>query len=174
MKKGITPIIAIILLLMITIAVGGAMFYWLSRIQGQTQGAVESFQSNLFSHIASEVSIVEANYNDTLEVVSIFLHNTGNTQIILDNSTSFPTTDWILFDSDRKSICTTDWASSANSTYCYSGCGQAVELAVGQIKEVKLNLSTSPCDITTRANGTVFSFIIDFSGDATTSGSFVK
>jgi len=41
MKRGITPIIAIILLLMMTVAVSGAMFYWLSRVQGQTQGAVE-------------------------------------------------------------------------------------------------------------------------------------
>ena len=102
MKRGITPIIAIILLLMMTVAVSGAMFYWLSRVQGQTQGAVESFQSNLFTNIASEVSIIEANYNDTLEQLHIFLHNTGNTQITLDNSTTYPTTDWILFDSDRE------------------------------------------------------------------------
>ncbi len=174
MKRGITPIIAIILLLMMTVAVSGAMFYWLSRVQGQTQGAVESFQSNLFTNIASEVSIIEANYNDTLEQLHIFLHNTGNTQITLDNSTTYPTTDWILFDSDRKSVCSTDWGSTTNSTPCYSGCGSTVELSVGQIREIRLNLTNSPCDITSKVNGSVFSFIIDFSGKATTAGSFVK
>jgi len=39
-KRGISPVIAIILLLMMTVAVAGAAFYWLTRIQGQMQGGV--------------------------------------------------------------------------------------------------------------------------------------
>ena len=38
MSKGLTPVVAMILLLMMTVAAAGASFYWLIKIQGELQG----------------------------------------------------------------------------------------------------------------------------------------
>ncbi len=173
-KKSLTPIIAVILLLMMVVAGGGAMYYWLSRIQGQMQGNVESYQSNLFTGLTSAVDVVNADYNGTTYRLDVFFQNTGNRKISLDNGSTYPTTNWILFDSDRESVCSTHWAGGANGTKCISGCGTAIEIEIGQISEVLLELNGTDCDIKTEVNGSVFSFTVDFSGKTTTSGSFIK
>ncbi|MEM2874140.1 MAG: archaellin/type IV pilin N-terminal domain-containing protein [Candidatus Nanoarchaeia archaeon] len=171
-KKGITPIIAIILLLMMTVAVAGAAFFWLSRIQNQLQGGVESFQGTLLTQVASAVDVVDADYNDTANELTIFLQNTGSTEIILENKTEFPTTTWILRDSNQVAICSSNW-NSTSPAKCIHGCGPNSKLSVGEIDKVVLELAGS-CDISGFGGGEVFSFTIDFSGKTTTSGSFVK
>jgi len=177
-KKAISPIIAVILLLMMTVAVAGAAFFWLSRIQGQMQGGVESYQSKIFENIASRVDVIDADYKyDTsggTENLTIFLHNTGNSKIPISNAVSFPTTTWILKDSDQVAVCSTNWGGGTNATTCLDGCGTNTQMDVGEIHKVVLRLSSTSCAISTKASGTIFSFTIDFSGKTTTSGSFVK
>ena len=77
-KRGITPIIAIILLLMMTVAIGGAMFYWLSRIQHQQQGTVENSQKQLFETLSSCISIPTFRYNAIDNLTDIVFQNCGN------------------------------------------------------------------------------------------------
>jgi flagellin-like protein len=178
-KKGITPIIAIILLLMMTVAVAGAAFFWLTRIQGQLQGGVESYQGRIFETMASSVDVVDADYDSDENDLTLWLHNTGNTEIPVDDDNEFPTTTWILRDSQQISLCSTDWSgvgSGTNgSTDCVEGCGSDEIISVGEIKKVKLDLDGSACeDAEDKPGGTVFSFVIDFSGVTTTAGSFIK
>ncbi len=173
-KSALTPIIATILLLMMVVAAGGAMYYWMSRIQGQMQGNVESYQSGLFTSLTSAVDVLNADYNGTVYRLDVYFQNTGNTKISLDNSSTYPTTNWILFDSNRESVCSTHWAGSTNGTKCISGCGSTIEIDIGQIREVLLELNGTNCDIKDKLNGSLFSFTVDFSGKTTTSGSFVK
>ncbi len=173
-KKGLTPIISIILLLMMAVSTAAGMFYWLTRIQGQQQGAVESFQSTLFQNLASAVDVVDADYNDTTERLDMFLQNTGNNKIILDNSSSTPTTEWILFDSGQRAVCATNWGATSGAVRCVLNCGAASLIEIGQIRQVALNLSGSNCDISSQPNGSVLSFTLDFSGVTTTAGSFIK
>ncbi|HIK00977.1 TPA: hypothetical protein H1016_05595 [archaeon] len=45
--KGITPIIAVILLLMMTIAIGGLAYAWIQRLQTTTQSTVENVTTAL-------------------------------------------------------------------------------------------------------------------------------
>jgi len=40
MRKGITPVIAVVLLLMMTVAAAGAAFFWITTIQSRIQGQV--------------------------------------------------------------------------------------------------------------------------------------
>src|SRR3989344_8096661 len=83
-KKGITPIIAIILILMMVVAIGGAMFYWLTRIQGQGQGGIESFQGRFFTTAATQANILRVYYNGSRtenEIISLFMQNIGNSNI---------------------------------------------------------------------------------------------
>jgi len=172
-KKGITPIIAIILLLMMTVAVAGAAFFWLSRIQNQLQGGVESFQGTVLTQVAYKVDVVDADWVNASgdENLTIFLQNTGNTEIPLAKSDDFPTTTWILRDSNQVALCSSTWADEPAE--CIKNCGSTSTLEVGEIKDVVLALSDE-CSLSTLPGGEVFSFTIDFSGKTTTSGSFVK
>jgi flagellin-like protein len=179
-KKGITPIIATILLLMMTVAVAGAAFFWLTRIQGQLQGGTESYQGRIFQTMASSVDVVDANYDHDDKTLTLFFHNTGNTEIPVDNGDSSPTTTWILRDSTQVAVCSTDWSGIGGvngSADCTDGCGDDVKLGVGEIHKVILYLYNSECDINADGpypGGTVFNFVVDFSGVTTTAGSFVK
>ena len=173
-KRGITPIIAIILLLMMTVAIGGAMFYWLTRIQGQTQGGVESFEGRLFENIASHVNVVDADYtNSTNENLTIFFQNTGNKKIPIANRSVFPTTTWILKDSDTVAVCSGDWSGGGTTARCASGCNATTNIDIGEIKAVTLNTAGTACDITSYGGGRIFFFTVDFSGEASASGSFI-
>ena len=158
-----------------TVAVAGAAFFWLSRIQNQLQGGVESFQGNIQAQMSSAVDVLDADYtNDTSKDLIIFFQNNGAREIIIENKTDFPTTTWILRDSNQVAICSSSWnfTSPASCTY---GCGRTSKLEVGEIDHVVLHLEEGEaCDISGFGGGEVFSFTIDFSGMTTTSGSFVK
>ena len=174
-KKAISPIIAVILLLMMTVAVAGAAFFWLSRIQGQMQGGVESYQGKLFENIASKVDVIDADWKGSggVENLTIFFHNTGNSKIPISDASTFPTTTWILRDSDQVALCSANWGGGTNQTACVEGCGTNLQMDVGEIHKVILRLYGS-CQIQSKPAGTVFSFTVDFSGKTTTSGSFIK
>jgi flagellin-like protein len=168
-KKGITPIIAIILLLMMTVAVAGAAFFWLSRIQNQLQGGVESFQGTMMTQVASKLDVVGADYDNNTAHLTLFFQNTGNTKIPVANVSTFPTTAWILRDSNQVARCSSTWNGTA--TTCLDGCGN-YQINVGEVHKVVLALS-SPCTIYSNETGTLFSFTADFSGKTTSSGTFI-
>jgi len=172
-SKGITPIIATILLLMMAVAIAGAAFFWTQRMQNQLQGSVESYQSTLLTRMSSKVDVREGTYyNTTTENLTIILQNTGNTKIPIRDCCFWPKTDWTLRDSDQNSVCARDWAGM-----CKDGCaggGNVTYIEVGDLHKVILNLNNTACDISNYSGGQVFSFTIDFSGLATSSGTFIK
>jgi flagellin-like protein len=180
-NKGITPIIAIILLLMMTVAIAGSAFFWTSRIQNQMQGGVESYQNTLLTQMASSVKVFDADCSDSdCNNLTIFFQNIGSSKIPTKKCCDWPTTTWILKDSDQTAVCATNWSiptggSPFLSTNCLEGCGE--DINVGEIRKVVLNTTDTVCDIsndTLYPGGTVYSFTVDFSGKTTTSGSFIK
>ena len=173
-KKGLTAIISVILLLMMAVSTAAGMYYWLARVQGQQQGSVESFQTGVFEDLSSAIDVVDASYNASLGHLDIFLQNTGNSKILIDNSSSSPTTEWILFDAGQKAICSTNWAGAGGSPKCVKNCGPASIVEVAQIKQVTLNISGSNCGVGAQPTGSVLSFLINFSGKASTVGSFIR
>jgi len=170
-KRAISPIIATILILMMVVASAGGMFYWITRIQGQQQGGVESYQGKLQTTMASSVDILKASYNDSAQNLTIYAQNIGNNPIPTTAGTTYPTTEWIVFDSNQKSICSSNWGGSTNPT-CASGCG--TDISIGQIRQIILSLSGTGCSITSQPNSSRISFTIDFSGKTAASGSFNK
>ncbi len=181
-KKGLTPIIAVILLLMMTVAAAGAAFFWFIRVQGELQGGSEQYSQELSEKVSSNVDTILAQYNQYTGYASgvkthfgnitFLVRNTGSAKVPLTNSSSPPTTTWILQDSDQNIICSEDWANSPS--ICQSGCG--ADLGVSGIATIILNTSGA-CDIgntTTYPNNSLFYFKIDFSGQTATGGSFRK
>jgi flagellin-like protein len=78
-RKGITPIIATILVVMMTVAAAGAMFFWLTRLQGTGQGAVEESQTTLLERMAACVTIPSFSYNTYDNTSDVSMQNCGNT-----------------------------------------------------------------------------------------------
>jgi len=106
--------------------------------------------------------------------LDLYLQNSGNSKILLDNSTATPTTQWILFDAAQRAICATDWHGGSGAPACMLNCAENSTIAVGQIRQVRLNLTLGGCSVRSQANGTVLAFQIDFSGKTKTAGSFIK
>jgi len=171
-KKGITPVIAVILLLMMTVAAAGAAFFWFVRIQSELQGGTESYQQQLTEKVSAKVDVLTTQYvNGDL---NIYLQNRGNVNIPLSVTSSNPTTNWILFDASSNIICSSNWASGG-SAYC-AGCASDGTLEVGEIQNISLNLANACDDIAGSSynNGTMFSYMIDFSGVTATGAQFIK
>ncbi len=176
-KKAITPIIAIILILMMVVAIGGAMFYWLTRIQGQSQGGIESFQGRFFTTAATQANVLRVFYNGTRavdEVMLLYVQNIGNSNIPLTNTSTPPTTEWIVFDSNGRAVCSANLGGDnvTKTPSCNKGCSS--DILPGQIREIRVNLSHSICTLMNVSNGTKIDITIDFSGKTTSSVSFIK
>ncbi len=172
-KKALSPVIAVILLLMMTVAAAGAAFYWLSRVQGQMQGGVESYEGRIFENMATNVDVLDADYSTSTENITIFLQNTGNRKIPLVKGNTFPTTTWAVKDQDQIVVCSTDWSGTGSAAECAIGCGATAEIDIGEIKRVVVNTAGTDCDISTHGGGKAFTFTIDFSGEGGSSGSFI-
>src|SRR3989344_69148 len=66
--KGITPIIAVILLLMMTIAIAGLAYTWLQRTQVAIQSGVENTTTTLLGGL--KVNLKVEGYNTTCTAAS--------------------------------------------------------------------------------------------------------
>ncbi|NOR85178.1 hypothetical protein GQ473_03595 [archaeon] len=74
-RKGITPIIAIVLLLMMTVAAFGMTFVWVQKTQGEIQQGVSDDITNMMGKNAAQFGI-ESVYEDGNEI-SVIIRNTG-------------------------------------------------------------------------------------------------
>lgn len=181
-NKGITPIISVILLLMMTVAIAGASFFWIYRVQNQMQGGTESYQSTLMTQMASAINVVgvdcktnSSSYSPCLNITILF-QNTGNTKVPVSMSSEYPTTAWILKDENQATRCASNWNSS--DTLCIVGCGVNDSINVGETHMVVLNLTGNcsfPCGTGGHCpdKGKAFSFTVDFSGKTTASSTFI-
>jgi len=184
-KKGITPIIAIILLMMMTVAAAGAAFFWVLRLQSSFTGSSEQFGDSLNEYLNSQLLVDLAEYStdpgngstpgneSNGGNLTLVISNVGAQPVALDSGASAPTTTLLLKDKDQKLICSTESVNAAPAA-ALSGFGS--DLGVSAKKTLVLNL-TSACDIavdSTYANGSLFYFDIDFSGQASTGGTFKK
>ena len=173
MSKGLTPVIAMILLLMMTVAAAGASFYWLLRIQGELQGGTQQFQEQTFEQMTSVVGWQSANMNESSESLTIVLVNRGTTKIPVDNATSSGV-QWVLLDNEQEHVCTSDWQTSTGKVVCLSGCG--TDIGVNELREVSIKL-TGTCNVTpTHANAIASDSLMFasmyFGGKASASGQF--
>ena len=136
-KKGITPIIAIILVVMITVAAAGAMFFWLTRIQNQGQGAVESSQSVLLERVAICADIPSMTFNTFTNKSRLAVQNCGSSEFKLGDGD-----DNILLTSEPCSFVLN--CSMVVSNVC------PITMLPGTFTRIDLNMSATTCAGTTR------------------------
>lgn len=78
-RKGVTPVIAIVLLLMMTVAAAGAAYTWFSQMQ-------EQLQSRATADLQSELTVRDLRCNAKPDnTIVISLSNSGSTSLDLDD-----------------------------------------------------------------------------------------
>ena len=77
-KKALTTPVAMILALMMVIAASTSLLFWVTRLQGQEQGSIESSQTKLFDNLASCINIPQFDYNVLDNTSNIVMENCGN------------------------------------------------------------------------------------------------
>jgi len=177
MRKGLTPVIAMILLLMMTVAAAGASFYWLLGLQSELQGGTTQFQEQTFERMTSDVNYLSGTFDrdgngSTNSTLMLTIQNTGTTKIPINNVTANPAVQWTLYDSERDFICTSNW--NGTDVDCRTNCG--TDLLLKEVKTMNLTITGSgSCDLTnstTYPDDSLVSFDISFSGKASLSGTF--
>jgi flagellin-like protein len=169
MSKGLTPVIAMILLLMMTVAAAGASFYWLLRIQGELQGGTQQFQEQTFEQMTSMVGWQSATYSEDPDLLYITVVNRGTTKIPIDNESTSGGVQWILLDNEQDHVCTSDW--DGTHVKCNSGCIDDGDLLVNELRTINLTLKSS-CNITAVTADQLMFSTIYFGGKASASGQF--
>ncbi len=164
MKKGITPIIAVILLLMMTVAGAAAAFFWFVRMQSELQGGTETYNEELSSKISGRVEIADT--DTTTDNVSLFLKNQGTRTVALNNT--YIT--MILKDQNNDVVCSSTLDSST-ALECIVGCGDDEELIQNEIQKIVVEFGTD-CNSGSLNDGEIYYYTIDFNGEAATGGQF--
>ncbi len=121
-NKGITPIIAVILLLMITIAIGGLAYVWLQRTQATIQTSTENTTATLLGGL--KVNLKVEGYNTSCTggvsvITRVYYRNAGteaakNVKIYVDDA--LRTEADVLTGNTTLNPGTTTWAQLASET----------------------------------------------------------
>jgi flagellin-like protein len=80
-KKGITPIIAIVLLLMITVAVAGTVSFWLTSVQRGAQSEIEDATGIITEQTQQTITIEFRTCDATNDEVIAVIRNGGTRRI---------------------------------------------------------------------------------------------
>jgi len=130
-SKGITPIIATILLVMMAVAAASAMFFWITKIQGQGQGAVEQSQTILLERIAACATIPTFSFNTFDNTSDMAVQNCGNTNLEIG-------------DGDDNALVASDSCSFILDCDVITGTCP-ITLGPGGITAVKLDMEQADC-----------------------------
>jgi flagellin-like protein len=80
-KKGVTPIISIVLLLMITVAVAGTVSFWLGSVQEGAQSEIEDSTDIITSQTQQSVTVQFVTCDTVLNEVTVVIRNSGTRPI---------------------------------------------------------------------------------------------
>ncbi len=174
MKKGLSTLVAALLLIMIIVSLGAFVAYWVYGYSDKSFGSIDNLQSSILLGDEGKITVLNSEYSFNSEILTLTLRNSGSIPIPLDNSSKFPATTWILQHTNGRLVCNTNWDGTDNAIACFKGCGANIELDTGKIQNIDLNLSGTACDLSIWENFTIYEFAIDFSGKAQAKGLFEK
>lgn len=80
-RKGITPIIAVILLLLMTVVASTAAYFWMVNVQTNIQQNVESSIQGSFTSDLTQFTIVSSTCEATPDNITVVLLNAGSVDI---------------------------------------------------------------------------------------------
>ena len=108
MKKGMTGIINILIIILMTFAIASAMYFWFARIQTESQEMGTQYHEQTLSSIITEVKVVDEPIYNTLAddlqciptSVKMLIQNTGAKKVKVTNSTEI-----MISDSNDNVVC---------------------------------------------------------------------
>ena len=108
MKKGMTGIINILIIILITFAIASAMYLWFARIQTESQEIGTQYHEQTLSSIITEVKIVDEPIYNTLAddlqciptSIKMLIQNSGAKKVKIANSTEI-----MISDSNDNVVC---------------------------------------------------------------------
>ncbi|MFH0868816.1 MAG: archaellin/type IV pilin N-terminal domain-containing protein [archaeon] len=148
-RKGITPIIAAILLVMIGVAAAGGMFFWLTKIQSQGQGNVEGSENTLLENVATCVDMPSATFDLTNNKLRLAIQNCGSNKFIVG-------------DGDDKFIITPETCSFVPTCSMVTSTVCPMTLLPGALGRMDFNTGLITCEGS--ANGTLASTMANQQG----------
>ncbi|MCX6815558.1 MAG: type IV pilin [Candidatus Aenigmarchaeota archaeon] len=133
MKKGITPVIAVILLLLITIAMVGFAFVWFGRVMQSAGNSTEQSMNALTSQQAKRISIDNVNnatWQVTVRNIGSQVIQTSDLAVYVDNTGK--TCAWVGMPLAPGGTATCTWSPT---TWCVQGQGAVKITAPGNTDE---------------------------------------
>ncbi len=146
MKKAITPVISVILLIMLVVAITGGAWYWMTNVQSNLQENAGSSIEQTSDISTTSFSIVSAICNSTQDTVNVSLINTGSaaiastTKYIVTVSTLQGTTLGTDLEADKSTSGAVDPDSGIEIMGNFSG---SVDLTSGTKYNVRVNIGSS-------------------------------
>ena len=140
--KGISPIIATILLIVMTVAIAGLMYAWLSGMFSTLTTTTSQQVSGVTQVVSFSVSQLYVSGSNIYAI----LYNRGNVPINTDNLTIVAQEYW-----------------AANNTYTlttYTCSASSAIIAPGQ--QATLTLSCNPADLVTKWNSRIYYYAFTF------------
>jgi len=142
-RKGITPVIAIVLLLMMTVAASGGAWMWIQELQNEFQGQVD---------IRSDIKLISLTcYNKLGDgQVEAYFKNTGKSQIDLGHVNMYVTD---VYNGEMAySLTRTDMSFQANDVSSTLG----LEIVTGSSQDFSNPKQSAAYRITTGNSGAEF------------------
>ncbi len=161
-KKSLSPIIAVILILMITIAGAAAAFFWFIRMQSELQGSTETYSEDLNKKITSRIEVNDAEgytaFNITEEDAwnanaTLYIQNRGTKSISINDSDITA-----ILKKDENTLC----SGTADSIpiKCISGCTGTIE--ENQLTSLIFEFNATSCN----ADEGRYKLFLDLDGEA--------
>jgi|GEM_PF-2489120 len=171
-KKAMTPMLAVVVLLIITVSVSGGAFFWLNKIQGQIEGDQNSEVRGLGA--VGKIDVIASEYDANQNQLTLFLQNLDPEAIPISSSAAASATVWVVKNTKQEILCSTDWSGNDNGPKCTEGCNK--DINTGEVMKVVLSNvgQNSLCNIGAQPSGTLLTLTIDFGGKAVATGGIVR
>ena len=120
MSKAISPMIATVLLIAFTVAVGGILSLWLTGYMTTTTGIVETASTNQTKCVGTYIDVISVGSD------AILITNRGSQSISSIRCYSANASSWSIGGLDAGQMNSTKWNSSGNGGVYEAGFGTSV------------------------------------------------
>ncbi len=137
-NKGITPIIAVILLLMMTIAIGGLAYVWIQRLSSTVQSGTENTSTQFLA--TSKVRLAIDGYNSTCMATAGTTSNNISLRFYGRNAGTEPARNVLLYVDDALSNVTVNSSIGAGvaTSWGYPFFGDNCSVWVNKTRVIRL------------------------------------
>ncbi|MBT4114182.1 hypothetical protein HOD83_02005 [Candidatus Woesearchaeota archaeon] len=118
-KKGVTTVVSLLLVVLITFAIASSMYYWFTKIQTESQEVGTQYQEKTLTDVITELAIVDDAVYNTLaeseacipESIKMLIQNTGAKNLDISNDSEI-----LVSKSDGTTLCLSKFTGTCRAT----------------------------------------------------------